>query len=143
MAKFRLNRRTVLRGAGSIAIALPWLEIMEPERKAHAAAAPAARFLGVYTPGGAVNADLKGVNKWRPTGTETAPILSPILAPLKPIMDVKKLLIVDGLDYKCKDGEQHQAGIIAWMTGTGQLSAPPNGGLPGTNSYASGPSIDQ
>ena len=132
MAKFRLNRRTVLRGAGSIAIALPWLEIMEPERKAHAAAAPAARFLGVYTPGGAVRRQrCRGVNKWRPTGTETAPILSPILAPLKPIMDAKKLLIVDGLDYKCKDGEQHQAGIIAWMTGTGQLSRAPERRLAG------------
>jgi hypothetical protein len=29
------------------------------------------------------------------------------------------------------------------MTGTGQNNAPTNGGLPGTNSYASGPSIDQ
>ena len=56
MAKFRLNRRTVLRGAGSVAIALPWLEIMAPERQANAAAATAAqRFLGVYTPGGTVN----------------------------------------------------------------------------------------
>jgi hypothetical protein len=146
MAKFRLNRRAVLRGAGSVAIALPWLEIMAPERKAQAQAAPAARFLAVYTPGGTVvdtNGGSGGVNKWRPTGTETAPILSPILAPLKPMMDVKKLLIVDGLDMTSKSGEQHQAGIIAWMTGTAQLAAPPNGGLPGTNSYASGPSVDQ
>jgi Protein of unknown function (DUF1552) len=143
MAKFRLNRRTVLRGAGSIAIALPWLEIMEPEKKAHAATTPAQRFLAVYTPGGTVVDDTHGVNKWRPTGTETAPIMSPILAPLKPIMDLKKLLIVDGLDMTSKNGEQHQAGIIAWMTGTAQMNAPANGGLPGTQSYASGPSIDQ
>ena len=34
MPNFRLNRRAVLRGAGSIAIALPWLEVMEPEKKA-------------------------------------------------------------------------------------------------------------
>ncbi len=141
MAKFRLNRRTALRGAGSIAIALPWLEIMTPEARAQVAAKPAQRFLGVYTPGGTVVNDGQGQNKWRPTGTEMAPILSPILAPLAPMM--KKLLVLDGLDYLSKKGEQHQAGIIAWMTGTAQLEAPANGGLPGTNSYSSGPSIDQ
>lgn len=144
MAKFTLNRRAVLRGAGSVAIALPWLEIMgSPPARAQAAATPAKRFLSVYTPGGTVVDDGGGKNKWRPTGTETAPILSPILAPLQPMMEKKKLLIVDGLDMLSKKGEQHQAGIIAWMTGTAQLDAPSNGGLPGTNSYASGPSIDQ
>jgi hypothetical protein len=150
MPKFRLDRRTVLRGAGSVAIALPWLEIMAPERPARAQATNVAkRFLAVFQPGGAViNDSIPGgaqtnVNKWRPTGTETAPILSPILAPLKPMIDAKKLLIVDGLDMTSKSGEQHQAGIIAWLTGTAQLNAPPNGGLPGTNSYASGPSVDQ
>ncbi len=144
MANFRLNRRAVLRGAGTVAIALPYLEIMggTPAR-AQAAGNPAKRFLGVYTPGGTVVDDGKGVNKWRPTGTETAPILSPILAPLKPMMDKKKLLIIDGLDMLSKKGEQHQAGIIAWMTGNAQLDAPPNGGLPGTNSYATTPSLDQ
>ena len=143
MAKFRLNRRAVLRGAGSVAIALPWLEIMGGSAQAQAAATPAKRFLGVYTPGGTVHDDGTGKNKWRPTGTEMAPILSPILAPLQPMIDKKKLLIVDGLDMLSKKGEQHQAGIIAWMTGTAQRDAPANGGLPGTNSYSSGPSIDQ
>jgi hypothetical protein len=143
MANFRLNRRAVLRGAGTVAIALPWLEIMSSPARAQAAGTTAKRFLAVYTPGGTVNDDGTGKNKWRPTGTETAPILSPILAPLQPMMDKKKLLIVDGLDFLSKKGEQHQAGIIAWMTGTAQLDAPANGGLPGTNSYASGPSLDQ
>ena len=50
MAKFRLHRRAVLRGAGSIAIALPWLEIMGTPRAR--AATPANRFVAVYTPGG-------------------------------------------------------------------------------------------
>lgn len=141
MTNFRLNRRAVLRGAGGIAIALPWLEIMGGPARAQAAATPAKRFLSVYTPGGTVVDDTKGVNKWRPTGTTDAPVLSPILAPLQPILN--KLLIVDGLQMSSKKGEQHQAGIIAWMTGTAQRDAPANGGLPGTNSYASGPSIDQ
>ena len=99
MAKFRLNRRTLLRGAGSIAIALPWLEAMGTEKPAHGAAAPAQRFLAVYTPGGTVRA------KYTPTGTETAPVLSPILKPLQPIMDLKKLVIIDGLDMKSAIGE--------------------------------------
>jgi hypothetical protein len=127
MATFRLNRRTLLRGAGSIAIALPWLEAMGTEKRAHGAAAPATRFLAVYTPGGTVRA------KYTPSGTETAPILSPILKPLQPIMDLKKLLILDGLDMKSALGEQHQAGIIAWLSGT-----PQNG-----TAYAKGPSLDQ
>jgi Protein of unknown function (DUF1552) len=127
MAKFRLNRRTLLRGAGSIAIALPWLEAMGTEKAAHGAAAPAQRFLAVYTPGGTVRA------KYTPTGTEMAPVLSPILKPLQPIMDLKKLVIIDGLDMKSAIGEQHQAGIIAWLSGTSQ-----NG-----TAYSKGPSLDQ
>jgi len=127
MAKFRLNRRAVIRGAGSIAIALPWLEIMQPEPRASAAATPAQRFVAVYTPGGTVRA------KWVPTGTETAFTLSPILKPLAPVQD--KIIVVDGLDMKSAVGEQHQAGIIAWLTGTAQSAANRN--------YAGGPSVDQ
>src|SRR6266516_8045795 len=135
MSKFRLNRRAVLRGAGSIAIALPWLEIMETERPAYGAATPAQRFVGVFTPGGTVRA------KYTPTGTETARVLCPILAPLEPMKS--KILIIDGLDMKSAVGEQHQAGIIALLTGTTQNNPPANGGLPGMNSYSHGPSIDQ
>jgi len=32
----RLDRRTLLRGAGSIAVALPWLEAMGESKLAHA-----------------------------------------------------------------------------------------------------------
>ena len=127
MAQFRLNRRSVIRGAGTIAIALPWLEIMGTSRKARAATTPANRFVTVYTPGGTV------IDKWVPTGTETAPVLSPILAPLEPVKS--KILVVDGLQMNSAVGEQHQAGIIAWLTGTTQA----NGGT----GYAQGPSIDQ
>ncbi len=139
MARFRLNRRSLLRGVGSIAIALPWLEIMEPERhaRAQAASTPAQRFVSVFTPGGAV---IQPVNKWSPTGTEAAPVLSPILAPLEPVKS--KLLIVDGLDMASAVGEQHQAGIIAWLTGTPQNFAATSA-IPGASSFARGPSLDQ
>ncbi|AGP33240.1 DUF1552 domain-containing protein [Sorangium cellulosum] len=118
----------MLRGAGAIAVALPWLEIMGTERLARAQPAPARRFLAVYTPGGTL------MDRWRPTGTETSFTLGPILAPLAPVQD--RLLVVDGLDMKSARGEQHQAGIIAWLTGTSQEGAS-NGG------YGRGPSIDQ
>src|SRR6185503_3843632 len=130
---FRLSRRTVIRGAGSIAIALPWLEAMG-SRKAWAAGTPAQRFVTVYQPGGTVKNSPSGKkDRWTPTGTETAPVLSSILAPLEPVKG--KLLIVDGLDMKSAVGEQHQAGIIAWLTGTIQTTANRN--------YSGGPSVDQ
>lgn len=126
----QLSRRAVLRGAGSIAIALPWLEIMGTSRTARAAD-PAKRFVSVYTPGGTVIDDGAGNNRWRPTGGELDFTLSPILAPLEPVRS--KLLVMDGLRMTSAIGEQHQAGIIAWLTGTTQ----------GGDGYAQGPSIDQ
>lgn len=111
-----------------MAVALPWLEIMSPERPARAAAAPAKRFVGVYTPGGTV------LENWRPTGTEDAFTLSTILQPLAPVKE--RVLVVSGVDMTCKKGEQNQAGLIALSTGTAQQLIP-------NNDFASGPSIDQ
>jgi len=125
MPRLKLSRRALLRGGGGVAIALPWLEIMAPE-PARAAAAPAKRFLTVYTPGGSV------LENWTPTGTADAPVLSPILAPLEAVRD--RVLILSGVDMPSKSGEQSQAGLIAWLTGTAQDR---------TTQYAQGPSIDQ
>ncbi len=130
MTKFRLHRRAVLKGAGTIAIGLPWLEIMGHGRKAHAQTAtnPAKRFVTVYQPGGTVR------GKYTPTGSDTSLTLSPILSPLEPVKS--KLLVIDGLDMKSAQGEQHQAGIIAWLTGSVQAGS-------GTQYSKDGPSIDQ
>lgn len=125
MKRFRLSRRAVLRGAGGIAIALPWLEIMEPTRRARAAAAAAQRFVAIYTPGGTV------LDQWRPIGTETDYVLSPILSPFEAQKD--HVLVLDGIDMTSAVGEQDQAGMIALLTGTAQAQ----------NKWASGPSIDQ
>lgn len=127
MPRFRLSRRAVLRGAGGVAIALPWLEIMRPER-AHAAPGPAQRFVAVFTPGGTV------LENWRPTGSEQAFELGPILKPLEPVQD--KVIVLDGIDMKSAIGEQNQAGLIAWLTGTRQADASSGG-------FAEGPSVDQ
>jgi hypothetical protein len=118
-----LSRRAILRGAGTIAIALPWLEAHGPAR----AAGTASRFVTVFVPGGTV------LEKWRPSGTEAQFTLSPILAPLAPIQ--QKLLVIDGLDLQSAIGEQHQSGIVAWLTGTPQSDT--------RREYAAGPSIDQ
>lgn len=136
MASFRLSRRAVLRGAGSIAIALPWLEIMREERPVRAASEAAKRFVGVYTPGGTVHADVSNTQwpeLWTPTGTETNFKLNRILAPYEPVKS--KLLVLSGVDMKSAFGEQQQSGLIAWLTGTKQAAA--------GKGYATGPSIDQ
>jgi hypothetical protein len=126
--QFRLSRRTVLKGAGTIAIALPWLEAMESARVAHAAptTVPARRFVGVYTPGGTV------LSRFWPTGTETAFTLSEILKPLEPVLD--KLLILQGVDMKSARGEIHQEGMVAWLTGAEQGEE---------DAYPMAPSLDQ
>jgi len=116
----------MLRGAGSIAIGLPFLDIMRPEPSARAANL-AKRFVAVYTPGGSVR------ERWAPTGTENDFVFSPILKPLEPHRS--HLLIPEGLSMKCADGEQHQAGIIAWLTGSKQSGSP--------GDYSSFASIDQ
>jgi hypothetical protein len=126
LGKLKLDRRTVLRGAGSIAIALPWLEIMGHEKAAHAAGAPAKRFLSVYTPGGTV------LDKFWPSD-KANPSSSSILAPLAAHKD--KLLVLKGLNMDCAVGEQHQSGIIGLLTGSKQTGSPKD--------YSSYPSIDQ
>jgi hypothetical protein len=95
----------------------------------------------VYTPGGTVVSTAPsasagpGINRWRPTGSEDAPVLSPILAPLEPVKS--KLLVIDGLDMRSAVGEQSQAGMIAWLTGSVQASSN------GASGFATGPSLDQ
>jgi hypothetical protein len=111
MRRLQLSRRALLRGAGSVAIALPWLEVMEPLKSSRAAEVPARRFVAVYTPGGTV------LENWSvPVGPLAT--LSPILTPLGGVAD--KLTVVQGLSMKCAVGEQQQAGMIGLLTGCSQ-----------------------
>ena len=125
--KLNLTRRSVLRGAGSIAIALPWLEIMAPTKAYSQEYNLAKRFLTVYTPGGTVR------DKWASSGSEFSFNFGPILQPLNSLKS--RILIPHGLDMRSAIGEQHQAGIIAFLTGTPQDA--------GRNGYSGGPSLDQ
>ena len=127
MKKLDLNRRSLLKGAGGIAIALPWLEAMTPTKAFAQSGGAARRFISVYTPGGTVR------ERWRCSGTESNFQLSPILSPLQSVKD--KLLVLHGLDMESAVGEQHQAGIIAFLTGTSQSGR--------HRQYAAGPSVDQ
>jgi hypothetical protein len=139
IGQMKLDRRTVLRGAGSIAIALPWLEVMGTPKSASAQSPPAAkRFLTVYQPGGIVAQQPGGrvAEKFWPSGPADAPVLSPILTPLQPVFS--KVLLPKGLSmtkiWHKMSGEQHQSGIVGWLTGMPQ---------PGAEAYPKGPSIDQ
>lgn len=133
----KLSRRQVLRGAGGITLALPFLEALAP-RVARAQVAAKKRFIGVYHPNGVYTP------QWFPTGTETSFTLSPIhqgLAPYK-----SKVLFTGGLDMQVAvsgPGEQHQRGIGAFLTGA-RLDTGTFVGNDGSRAgYALGPSIDQ
>jgi hypothetical protein len=128
----RLSRRTLLRGAGGAAIALPFLEAMLP-RRAHAVAPPR-RFIVMFSPNGTLPS-------WTPTGSERSFTLSPILSPLSPHQ--ADLVIVQGLLQQGGGGDGHQTGIGGMLTGTplnpgpfAGVGAPPAG-------WATGPSVDQ
>ena len=126
MRPLRLNRRSLLRGAAGGALVLPWLEYLAAERVSHAAAGPAKRFLTVYQPAGSV------LEQWQPSGTETDFVLSPMLSPLESLK--QRIIAFDGIDMQSAIGEQNQAGMVALLTGTPQITA---------GSFASGPSADQ
>jgi hypothetical protein len=131
-----LSRRTLLRGAGGVSIALPLLEAMTP-RRARAAAAPPTRFLVFFVPGGT---DLPA---WRPTGDETRFTLGPVLKPLERLK--QDLIVLDGLDLKVTSegsGHPHTRGMGGLLTGDMVPPGPynTNGGNAG---FALGTSIDQ
>ncbi len=137
-SKNRITRRTVLRGAGQVAIGLPFLEAMLRPLETHAQAALAPlRFVVFYSPGGTL------LDQWRPVGTETQFTLGDMMAPLTPHQ--KDLLFLDGLNLSVADigvGHPHSRGMAGLLTGTELL--PGNfvtGG--GGASFANGPSVDQ
>jgi hypothetical protein len=126
--KLRLQRRTVLRGLGSIAIGLPWLECMTTDKEAQAQTATVAkRFISVYQPGGTV------IQQFTPSGTEDAPVYGAILKPLESVKS--RVNVVLGLNIDLK-GEQHQRGLCGMLTGADQKNLV-------ANEFPTGPSIDQ
>ncbi len=142
MMPFRLNRRTLLRGLGGVAVGLPWLEVMTPHvTRAQAAAGPK-RLVLFFTPNGT-----NDINAFVPTQPGRNYTFGVETAPLQEIRD--KLLIVSGLNMEsakadAAEGDLHSVGMshmltgIEWVVGKG-FDKP--GSL--DVGFAGGPSIDQ
>ncbi|HYH99450.1 DUF1552 domain-containing protein [Hyalangium sp.] len=136
MIRRPLSRRTILRGLGGVAIALPFLEAME----AHAAVpAVPKRFVFVFSANGTIPP------AWTPGGTEAAFTLGRVLSPLE--SHKSKLLILDNVDFRSAGygpGDAHQKGMGHLLTGkelqSGSLFP---GGDAGTVGWADGISVDQ
>jgi len=80
-----LSRRTLLRGMGATAIALPFLDAMTPALQA-STAAPPVRMAFVYVPNGIIMRD------WNPAYEGALGALPRILKPLEPLRDDVLLL---------------------------------------------------
>ena len=123
----RLSRRALLRGAGSVAIGMPFLEAMTPS-KAHAAAVAPVRLFTHFTENGVVHPT------WYPTGTEKNFTLNKVHKPFEPYKD--NVIIFDGLTITQTSGQ----GSAHMRAKTGNLTAWPN---KGGNGRSEGQSIDQ
>jgi hypothetical protein len=78
MARKPLSRRTFLRGAGGVLVALPPLSAMlKPGRSVAQASEIPTRSVFFFSPNGTI------LKRWRPSGTERSFTLSEILAPLE------------------------------------------------------------
>ncbi|HET6283972.1 MAG TPA: DUF1552 domain-containing protein [Polyangia bacterium] len=122
----------MIRGAGGVVIALPFLEAMRPGR-ARAADTSPKRFISWFTANGQMPA------YWYPTGTETNFILNTAHKPLEPYKS--KLVLFDGVKNDAgKDPVYggHQGSHAAMISGV-PFTHPQNFGTmrPG------GPSLDQ
>jgi hypothetical protein len=133
----RIRRRTVLRGAGGVAIGLPFLSAMLRPGRSHAQSATPTRFVVFYSPGGTL------IDKWRPTGDATNFTFQAMMSPLTPYKD--RLTLVDGLEMtvtSISPGHPHARGMSAVLTGmplvAGNFNT--NGGNTG---FSSGQSVDQ
>jgi hypothetical protein len=135
-----LSRRTVLRGAGGIAVALPFLDAMLRPRRPSAAGV-AKRFITFFSANGTIMKD------WAPGGGDTNFTLSKILAPLAPHQ--KDILVLRGLNnevsYNSPGSNAHDLAMGTMLTAQPMVIGPSGLGranhlIDGT---VGGPSIDQ
>ncbi|HLT39017.1 MAG TPA: DUF1552 domain-containing protein [Enhygromyxa sp.] len=133
-----LSRRTVLRGLGGAAIALPMLDAMRGRPARALEPKPPRRLIIMYTPNGTI-----AHNFW-PKGAGADFTLSPILTPLAPYK--KDLLILRGIDMLSSldgPGDAHQKGTGQCLTATPLLEGDFAGDAGQSAGWAGGVSIDQ
>lgn len=128
-----LNRRTLLRGAGGVAVALPFLEAMTP-RRALAQGTPPKRFIHWQQGSGVVK------RHWKPKANFE---LNTSMLPLAPFKD--QLLVTTGIDMKSSGGNRkdHRRGLGCILTGTEPLPWMGEGDVGNDRGYASSITVDQ
>jgi hypothetical protein len=108
-----LSRRSLLRGASGLGLAVPFLESLAP--RSARAAAPPKRIVFVYSSNGTV------LNQWKPT--EVGPNFSvpSILAPLDTPLLRPKLTVLSGIKMESAidvaGGNGHAVGMTSMLTG--------------------------
>jgi hypothetical protein len=133
-----LPRRTFLRGAAGVAVALPFLDAMLPRRANAEGATPAQRFGIFFSANGVIAKD------WNPGGGERDFTLSKTLASLEPHRN--DIVILQGLNNETsymQDGNPHDLAMAHMLTA---MRMKVNGlGRAGhvIDGTAGGPSIDQ
>ncbi len=133
-----LPRRTLLRGAAGIAVALPFLDAMLPRRAQAAGSTPPQRFGVFFSPNGLIEKD------WLPTGGQTDFVLGKELSALTPHRN--EIVILHGLNNETsymQDGNPHDLSMAHMLTA---MRMKVNGlGRAGhvIDGTAGGPSIDQ
>jgi hypothetical protein len=108
----RISRRAVIRGAGGLAIGLPFLEAMRPSR-AWAADVSPKRLITWYTANGQMPA------YWYPTGTETNFTLNAAHQPLLPYQS--KLILFNGVKDDAGNDPAyggHQGSFCSMLSGS-------------------------
>jgi hypothetical protein len=133
-----LSRRTILRGLGGAAIALPLLDAMRGRSASALDPEGPKRLIVMYTPNGTI-----AHNFW-PKGSENDFTLSPILAPLA--QHKKDLLILRGIDMLSSldgPGDAHQKGTGQCLTATPLLEGDFAGDAGQSAGWAGGISLDQ
>ena len=145
MRQQKLHRRTLLRGAGGVAVGLPLLNMFESTVRAEAGVTDDGfplRFIVLYHPNG-VN-----TNTWWPTGSPSEHNweLNTSLQPLAPFKD--QLILLDGINMPAAyssagPGEPHQRGMGVVLTGRPLQQGDMVGGNGETSGWGDGISIDQ
>jgi hypothetical protein len=127
-----LSRRTIIRGACGVAIGLPFLEAMQPQRARAADAAPK-RLISFWTGNGQIP------SYWVPTGTETAFTFNKAHVPLEPYKS--RVIVIDGINNNASKDKVfggHQGSHAAMFSGV-----PPTQTQSFDTMRPGGPSLDQ